>query len=569
MNHVMNGTNNQLTGFSVLTQHPLTFSLLEFDMDVPCLPLDANVYNENDVAIVMELVSSTGRKVRAEGFYYEEYLFDHELVLVGKAETAPRFRIRVNLPEAGEWRYTVTLRVRGEERDVLTDNIAVEQNTRRSRLLRVEPNARRVFATEEDGPLFMVGENLCWHEPNKDFHLYCKYMSESMADLAKNGCNIVRVWDYMDGAAKIKKTYTTMYQDSSAKWDRLFETAEQNQVYVSMVLIQHGEISPTIDGRWNDSVWHVSRGGPITEAEEFFTDPRCVEGFKNYLRYVVSRWGYNEFVIWELCNEIEHSLAMCKGHLNEVRAWIREMANYIRKKDVCPHLVTNSAGIPSVPAALQDDLDFMYFHLYNHVNGDVVRELLVTSQRMFNCPVLVGEVGFDGPSGRTYGDETGAYMTKEMLSVHQGCWTCLMSGGAGTAMTWFWGRVRNLDGHWIFKPVAEMSKRIPWQDPAMRSIDHSVFTLQNHQLNSMGYQGDTYLYLWFYDNHHMPINRAETTFEGETAAVTMPNGTYAVSWYDTRSGECVCEQTETVTGNIITLKMPVFSKDIFVSVVKR
>ena len=74
--------------------------------------------------------------------------------------------------------------------------------------------------------------------------------------------------------------------------------------------------------------------------------------------------------------------------------------------------------------------------------------------------------------------------------------------------------------------------------------------------------GDNYADLWLYDNHLMPINRKETLFENETVSMKIENGSYTVSWINTRSGEEVKCDTVLVSGNILSVNMPIWSKDI-------
>ena len=69
---VINGKNGKLTGFRLLTETPVTFTLTEFDMDVPSLPADANVYEEKDVAVVAVFTSPAGQTLQVDGFYFEE-----------------------------------------------------------------------------------------------------------------------------------------------------------------------------------------------------------------------------------------------------------------------------------------------------------------------------------------------------------------------------------------------------------------------------------------------------------------------------------------------------------------
>ena len=106
---ILNGTS--LKGFRLLTENPTAFRLVEFEMDMPKEAVDLNPYRKEEVAITATFVSSTGKTIKMDAFYYEAYTYNQEGEPLKNSSIAPTFRVRVALPEAGEWQLSVTLSV--------------------------------------------------------------------------------------------------------------------------------------------------------------------------------------------------------------------------------------------------------------------------------------------------------------------------------------------------------------------------------------------------------------------------------------------------------------------------
>ena len=68
----INGQHNKITGFKLLTKRPEAFRLLEFEMDMPMIPNNLNVYKKDDIFISINLSSVSGRNITVDAFYFEE-----------------------------------------------------------------------------------------------------------------------------------------------------------------------------------------------------------------------------------------------------------------------------------------------------------------------------------------------------------------------------------------------------------------------------------------------------------------------------------------------------------------
>ena len=560
----LNGSNNKLTGFKLLTEKPVAYQKVEFEMDVPILEEGLNVYKESDVDITMELVSSTGIKLTVDAFYFEEYEVDNENLLRERTNKKPSFRIRVSPQCGGTWDFTVTLAIRGSVVDKVSGYINVGNRNTGSRVLKVEENRRQTFKTVSGKNFAVVGENLCWNDPIAYARRFGQYCIDQMEYMSEFGGNMVRIWDYMDSGSRIKAGVHKMYQDSSAMWDAIFETAAEEGVYIDFVLMNHGEVSTLVDARWSASIFHANQGGYITNPVQFFTDRDTIDAFKTYIRYIVARWGYSEYVFsWELFNEINHTNGVMAS-LKDARNWLSEMADYIREIDPYKHMVSNSTGSPlEHPLATYSVFDFVFFHQYDVYYPSSWETTQKNTWLAYKKPVLFGEIGLTGATAQMAG---GGTVTNDLTFFHQANWAGLMGGGGGTAMNWAWYELANVGGHFDYKVVSEMAARIPFDDPNMYMANTIYLSPSNQKIEGMGYRGNDYAYLWFYDRTYTCVNRRENTFENETATVTLDNGTYYVRWVNTWTGVSIKKEKVTVTDGTLTLNMPTWSKDVAVAV---
>lgn len=564
--NVVCGENGRICDFKVITERPRSFSLLEFEMEVSNLSEELNVYYEKDLLISAEITFESGNIIRTRAFYFEEYEINDRNELSGRTKKSPCFRLRINPQEEGKCSVKLALYIKGERTDTLCADVMVKKGEKGSRLLKVEPRRRQTFITASGENFTVVGENVGWNFPIEHRNSFGQYLMKHMTALSRCGGNFMRTWDYLEAGSRIRKTAYTMCQDSSAIWDRVFETAENLGVYISLVMTVHGEVSSKVDSSFALSVWHKNNGGFITDAKDFFTDYNAKDAYKTYIQYITARWGYNEHIIWELFNEIDHTDAILEGNLEEVRTWLSEMAECVRNNDPYGHLVTNSTGAVSVAAALYQPFDFVYYHQYNYYSIGQIADLHKNAWRAYNRPVLIGEFGYDSPCTFDFND--GSHISKDLLVLHQGNWAGVMGGGAGTAMNWWWMDMPDVDGYRSYIGIAKMAKRIPWNEESLVSITHESVSLSCTRIGSMGYCTENSAYLWFYDNNYSPMCRDNIDFMGEWAELCLEGGEYSVEWIDTRSGDSKIVETKKTENGKLRLNMPLWSKDIALVVQK-
>ncbi len=561
---VLNGASKQIKSFKMLTKKPTSFSMVEMEMDVPALPSDVNVYDEKDIDITGEFVSSTGKTITADAFYYKEYDFLASGQLKGDSGKDAKFRIRISPKEEGTWDFKVTYKLKNKTLDSVSGYFNVKKNKNGSGLIMVEPNRKQNFITASGTPYIAIGENIAWGVPSNASTLASKYVCEQMKNCAKYGGNYARIWlNCWGGLAIENKNMGLMNfkQDASAQWDRIFNTAEKLGTKISFCFYTHGQfLTSGADAYFNNTPWSTILNKPI----EFFTNEDAVYASRQEIRYLVSRYGYSESILcWELFNEVD-LVSDAKSNTDAIRKWSSDTAGYLRKIDPYRHLVSSSTSIYTSPLAILSCFDFINFHRYNYGPlsslSDLIKETWVSHMR----PVLISECG-------SVGDEVtliGSYIPEDLSNFHRQNWVGLMGGGAGSCMSWWWESVDERDAFWDFQILSEMAAHIPWSEKRLYMYRTESANLNNSQIEALGYRGDEFAYLWFYDKMFTHLHRVTTDFDKVTAEVNLKDGTYHIRWINTWTGVSVKKEVLSTKDGILKFTMPKWSKDIAVAITK-
>lgn len=527
----INGQNGRLTGFCMLTEQPATHSLLEFKMDIPTLREDCNLYDPNEVAVTVQLVSPLGRTVTAQAFFHENYSFDDNHRIVSRVGL-PSFRVRTALPDWGIWSLTATLTVDGEDVDFLTGYVIVHRREEPSRLLQVEPVRQRTLAANgKTVPL--LGYNACEKVP----HGSClsRYLAKQITALSENGGNCLRV---KPGEA-LRNGKRGISQKASAMWDRLFELAAAHNLYFIVALLNYADLNGWLG------------------------DPAAADYYRLYLRYAVSRWGYSEQVaLWELCHEADLATSVSQGDAASMQACLQEVAALVRSTDTQPHMLTASVLFPSAMPLVQNGLDVTTYLQLNYYSVTMLTDMQKSAARAYHRPSFIGETGLWGAGANLCGGTFPADLTV----MHQGNWAGLMGGGIGTAFQQDGAGVLARNAVHTFRGISKMATSIPWEDPTLRDATVYNTTVSHHQIGLLGYRGERGAYLWLYDAAYMPIYRTETVFQETTVTLPLAAGTYRVCCFNTHTGDLLTETVGTVTAGSLTVTLPAWSQDIAVIV---
>ena len=183
--------------------------------------------------------------------------------------------------------------------------------------------------------------------------------------------------------------------DSAKRVDEIVQAAEKAGVAIQLVLHHHGQFSTRANSQWADHPWNKANGGWLSAPDEFFANPRAIALTKAKLRYAIARWGYSTALMaWEVFDRVELTDAIYHRHADEVAAWHRDIAEFLRQQDPYHHLITTSAS-PEL-ADVWAPMD--YFQ--QRIGGpDAVAQIASVSSRSHDRPVIVTTGAVDGSGG--------------------------------------------------------------------------------------------------------------------------------------------------------------------------
>lgn len=438
-----------------------------------------NPYDPNDIRVDGRFESPSGKIVIVPGFYYQDFAY------AGGSLTASdnwSWRVRFTPTEVGEWQYRVlATTLKGTKRSETGTFSATESDS--PGFVRVDPRNSHYFVFDDGTPYVPVGENIGWStgDPIADYGTW-------LDSLAAAGGNFARVWmapwgfsiEWLDtGLGNYDLRQSRAYQ-----LDQVMDLMAQHNVYVMLSLLNHGQFSVTTDAAWDQNPFNAVNGGPLDTPADFATNPEAIRLWNQRLRYIAARWGYSPNIMtWEWWNEVNWT-ALVNSDL--LAPWAARSAAYLRSLDPNHHLITTSGSpVEDQTVWSLDSLDFTQVHLYNMTDlpltfNQVIPEWL---QGYPDKPFLVGE----------FGSPLDIDVQGEL--VHQGMWSAIMNGAAGTGMTWWWDTyIHPLDLYDHFAGIAafmrgeDMAAR-QWQ-PASAEFAERV------KARVYGLQADDYALLW-------------------------------------------------------------------------
>ena len=352
----------------------------------------------------------------------------------------PEWRVRFTPWEAGTHRVKVSFRdVSGMEAaetilDVLPGKV--------KGFVRVSRRDQRYLELHPGEPYFAVGMNLL----GKELGHYAYFLDR----LAEAKCNFIRIW-LSPRTLGFELEPGKYAQDRCAQFDRLLDLCQERGIYVMACLTDFREVCSFGDhGYWAQSPFNAANGGPCFVPEDFFKRPEAKKLYRRKLRYAVARWAaHPNLMAWEFFNEVNITEGW-REIPEEVRVWHREMGEYLRKLEPYDRPITSSfAGIEDDVLWELPDMDIPQRHFYltpgnSFVDYSASAQAALARHRK---PALIGEFG---RRRNEFGEVDSAG-----VSLHNGLWASVMSGGCGTAMTWWWGWV---DEHGLWRKYADLCR---------------------------------------------------------------------------------------------------------------
>jgi hypothetical protein len=456
----------------LLDDRPLAIAGVRADrVDMPCfgrveLSVDlrgtfANPFDPAEIELNGLLTTPKGKRLVVPGFYtrtYSRRLQGDQEQLTPRGK--PGWRLRVCATEPGEYKLVAVARDRTGKQVSAAPVTFTARASSKPGIIRRDPENDRYFVFDNGSAYVPIGANVCWGGGGGTFS-YDRWF----ARYGGAGCNYSRLW--------LGPTWTTFGIDGQGigkidlanawRLDYVLNLAEKHGLYLMLCMDSYNVLRYGRDGAhpfWEQTPHNAANGGPLREPGEFWTNTEMLRQYRNRLRYLVARYGAHANVMaWEFWNEVD-IVSPAAWDEARVTSWHAQMARYLRGLDPYDHLITTSfsgsggrAGIDRLP-----ELDFVQTHTYGA--RDVTDEVLTqqTAKAGYGKPHYVGECGLGDNEGI---DKTG-------INLHNALWSGVFSGGAGTAMLWWWDN--HIDPNNLYTQFAPLTRFLREIDPVARGL---------------------------------------------------------------------------------------------------
>ncbi len=527
-------------------------------------------WNQDYSEVKTKTVISTNEKL--EGYTNPNAVgYDFKLTL--NKDGNPYYRINFTPNEVGEYEYTVYVTYCGILVQEFTRYFDVYNNEKvkdYSGVISVSDN-NFTFVDEKGKTYMPVGENMAWYtSKQRRYYDYEMWLN----NLDKTDSNFIRVWLSAWGFALFwddVDNYDSRL-DEAYELDQVFDMASEMGIYIQLTLLHHGMFSETVNPMWEGSsnTWYTSQYGAnpyasiIDSPGEFFTDEVAKATFKNYLQYIIARYGYSENLLsYEVFNEVD----WVESYTSKVgTAWHNEMATFIKENDAYNHMVTTSvkgdnfsSDIYSVFAL--DNIDYVNVHnygTYNYLN--YVPGKTQEGFRKFNKPIFYTEVGYSGMSGTEQNEKDPLNIT-----LHQELWAGIMSS-VGAGMNWWWESwVEPFNAYYGFNGAAKFAHMLDLEGTSFKLIGTSNDVVNNNstKIKNLGYIVDNRVYAYLYQTGYNVGNPTPQAINNVTLSINnFTNGNYQVVIYDTNTLEIKSSTVVSVLNNVLVVKIGSVINDI-------
>ena len=554
----------------------------------------ANPFDPDEIRVDATFRDPKGKAIIVPAFYYQDFSRRitndrEELVPVG----APCWKVRFAPTTLGTYSYYLVVRYtprgsKAQPEELVTGErkfVCVPSKSRG--FVRVSSRDRNYFQFDNGEWFYPIGHNV--HSPSDDTPRAVKvqenigagilpnhgtfvfdYLFEKMA---RNGENFAEVWMCtwwlgIEWLADWRNYHGLNYYNLQNAWrlDYLISLAERYDIYVHLVLDNHGKASTWTDPEWEDSPYNEVNGGFLTSPEEFFRNPIAKEIYKKKLRYIIARWAYSTRIAGiELWSEIDLVGDSWNFHADDVAAapkvqWHREMTEFLEKNDPWDHIRTTHFSttytrIKSTLATIPG-IDYLACDAYRH---PLIPTLLATARTFnaYNKPGMVTEYGGAGPFGSS----------PSMLRahLHSGLWATYMTHTAGTPLFWWHQFIDSDDLYWNFKALAAFHAG---EDRLGQNMVQRVptFARGHHDLAALALQNTRKAYVWVFsrtstERYPKRPDQGPRFSDISIVLTGFDPGKYRVEVWDTYRGTIIKTlEVAAKSGNLV-IPLPTFHTD--------
>lgn len=470
-----------------------------------------NPYDPDSISVYALFSSPDNTSYEVNAFYYEDYEFQKVVIGddyyedVSDSLNNVGWRIRFTPNCIGKWKFRIIAKDRSGavtqmpnngSRDYvficgLVENADGFISKANSRFLKrdVVKDSIRQFHS-----FFPIGPDVAWYTC-KDYGHFTKprgiYDYKRYIDSLDGNANYMRVFisryqylslygpEYTQTENGQPKVYfdSIINQKDSAELDYIIAYAQQHGISVMPCIFNCGDFryannDPSDVGIWANNPFNSVLG--LSNPCEFFTDNDAWRITRNFIRYVVSRWGYaTNIMSWELWNEVDNMFDSCDEYQfieEDVLVWHKKIVDYLHGIDPFHHCISSSiGGVSSYPylySVLYDCLDFVQEHHYENIQNAesrhqllyrVYKRVLAGHTLYTSKPFFMGEFGFG------QNQNSPKYVDKDPygIDLHNSLWSSLFFTSMGSASFWWWTYLDTCGLFKRFTPLMNFSKNLP------------------------------------------------------------------------------------------------------------
>ncbi|MBM4025979.1 MAG: DUF5060 domain-containing protein [Planctomycetes bacterium] len=432
-----------------------------------------NPFDPEEVRVDAVFTGPEGAQTTVPGFFYQEY----RRTVAGGRESyqrsgMPCWKVRFAPPQAG--RYTCVLKAKNGERESVAEApafVCTTASTGRG-FLRISRNNPLYFEFDDGTPFCAVAMDKAIGPVFLYERMYGRFTEAggnfNRLFLTNGSFNIMErvvAADRPDkGVGKLNLEYCRCV-------DQVLELGERLGIYHMLTLTNQTNFR-TNNGGWDRNVYNVANGGFLQKPGEYFTEKRAQRIFENLLRYVAARWSASTSVFsWDLWNEVSAAEGFNAGTAAQ---WHQRMARSLRAVDPAKHVIHTNFGNLNSIAEIDGLPEMEVVSTNTYAVKDIAHIGEVWTKRLieqFRKPYMLTEYGI----GHSMGSGGYAAHDPERVMVHNGLWSPLLSGSAGTGMAWDWNWLDDDRFYRYIQAVAQVVKDIPFSRRTWRAVEVQAF----------------------------------------------------------------------------------------------
>ena len=459
-----------------------------------------------------------GKEIIAPCFYYAG----------NKADTA--WGLRFTPRQTGQYSYQIKAYIDGKLWKASEKiNFDVHQS-KKDGFLNINPDSYYTFVFDS-GKLFRgVGTNCGW----ENFEYGKIYTNEWMFTRLKSmGCNFICTssmpWHL---PLEWSKYGAGVYDlDVADDMDQLIELAKANGIYIKLSMHYYWECSTIADTfgnkMWDKNPYSVVNGGPCKTPGDFFTSEEAIKIYKNKLRYQVARWGYSPYLCtWELWKEVDNVSRKEESVTEDMLAsWHRDIAKYLKSVDPYDHLITTSRDDFGGKLWDCEYLDFSQTHNYGPTFW--FEHVFDTYTKKYNKPHVIGECGYSWQGPRLH-----PFPKDYERTFHMSLWRGMFLPTPILPLNWWWQWLDHRNEFFHLGPAAKFSSEMLKTNEQLEKKAVEFKSARGwDKTEVMAVKAGNDVFAWMRNPAHYTVKKLTLIVND------IPNGTYKVKYFDTKTGK--------------------------------